>query len=398
MRRFLLSISQYYKATVRLLLAVQGLTPTAHAERRVASGQTWEEFCDTLKAAGANIIGHSNVVDMRTQAEGYRYLSRLVRAGLEAFVEYADPRAPVLRRMVHETVKMGADNPDNHYLNAVISGEYEYRVVGTRGTVNFLTLSTQKGGYGQGGDMPPTGFLDSKDLIVAPDGTLEIAVSCEKQEGNWLPMAKDSGLLIVRQTFLDRDKETPAQLSIHRVGGDGLPEPLDAEVIDRNLMNAANLVAGASFLFSGWVKAFQRHTNRLPRFDPDKSTRAGGDPEIAYYHSYWRLNQDQAMLIEVTPPTCEHWNFQLNNHWMESLDYRYYTVHINAHTAQYEQDGSVRIVVAHQNPGLPNWLSTTGHVMGTMCFRWIRAESHPEPVVRVIPISQLAGLKKSNDA
>lgn len=393
MRRLLLSISNYYKATIRLVLKVQGLTPASHAQRRVVSGRTWEDFCDTLKAAGANVIGHSGSIDMRTQAEGYRYLSRLVRAGLEAFVEYSDPRTPVLRRMVHETVKMGADNPDNHYLNAVISGEYEYRITGTRGTVNFLCFSTQKGGYGQGGGMPPTGFLDSKNLVVAKDGTLEIAVSREKREGNWLPMEKDTGLLIVRQTFLDGRNETPAQLTIHRLGGDGLPFALDAERIDRNLMNAANLVVGASFLFSRWVKDFQQHQNTLPRFDPDKSTRAGGDPEIAYYHSYFRLNPDQAMLIEVTPPDCEHWNFQLNNHWMESLDYRYHTVHINAHTAQYREDGSVRIIVAHQDPGLPNWLSTTGHVMGTMSFRWIRAESYPDPSVRVISLSQLSQLK-----
>ena len=49
--------------------------------------------------------------DPFSQAEGMRYLTRLTRAGLEAFVEYTDPAFPVLRRMVHETVKMGADNP-----------------------------------------------------------------------------------------------------------------------------------------------------------------------------------------------------------------------------------------------------------------------------------------------
>ncbi|MFK5282619.1 hypothetical protein ACI3PL_23950, partial [Lacticaseibacillus paracasei] len=49
--------------------------------------------------------------DSFTQAEGLRYLTRLMRAGLEAFVEHSDPRAPVLHRVVHETVKMGAHRP-----------------------------------------------------------------------------------------------------------------------------------------------------------------------------------------------------------------------------------------------------------------------------------------------
>ena len=129
---------------------------------------------------------------------------------------------------------------------------------------------------------------------------------------------------------------------------------------------------------------------RLPRFDPDKSTAMGGDPRIAYYHSLWKLQKHEALVIEVTPPDCEHWNFQLNNYWMESLDYRYFPIHINKHTATYNDDGSVRVIVAHEDPGLPNWLTTTGHAVGTMCWRWIRADEHPTPKVTLVPFSELA--------
>ncbi len=355
------------------------------------SGQTWEEFCDTLKAAGAAVSGMGAPQDPLTQAEGYRYLTRLLRAGLEAFVEYNDPRAPELRRMVHETVKMGADNPDNHYYNATISGEHTYRLRGHRGTVNFLSFSTQRGGYGEGGGLPPTGFLDSGELLLAPDGTFEIVISCEEHPGNWLPMTPATGLLIVRQTFLDRAVEQPARLELSRDGGEGRPTPPTAASIDRGLTQASNLVAGASLMFARWAREFMAHTNELPRFDPDRSTAAGGDPQIAYYHSYWRLEPDQALVIEVRPPICENWNFQLNDHFMESLDYRHHTIHLNRHTARYEEDGSVRIVVAHRDPGLPNWISTAGHAQGTMCLRWIHAQEHPQPRTRVVRLDALAG-------
>ena len=116
---------------------------------------------------------------------------------------------------------------------------------------------------------------------------------------------------------------------------------------------------------------------------------AGGDPNICYYHSYWRLDPHEALVIEVTPPECESWNFQLDNHWMESLDYRYFRITVNKHTADYEPDGSVRIVVAHRDPGLPNWIETAGHARGTMCFRWIRATEHPQPRTRVVKLSEL---------
>src|SRR5687768_16420493 len=95
--------------------------------RAVVEGRAWTEFCQAMERAGAAVLSKHAPSDPRNRAEGFRHLSRLIRAGLEAFVEYADPEAPALRRMVHETIKMGADNPDNYYLNARISGEYEYR-------------------------------------------------------------------------------------------------------------------------------------------------------------------------------------------------------------------------------------------------------------------------------
>jgi len=390
MRKVLIGALDGVRRAQRLWLQLRGQTPQGLAEQRIVSGQAWEEFCDTLKAAGASLKFPGAPLDPFNQAEGYRYLSRLVRAGLEGFLEDADPRAPILKRVVHETVKMGSDNPDNFYQNASISGRYEYRVTGNRGTVRYLAFGTQAGHYGQGSGLPPTGFLEGSALVVDENGDFEIAVSREKRGKNWLPMAENTGLLIVRQTFGDRISEKLATLRIERVDGPKQPEPLTAERVDEGLKNASTLVAGASLLFAKWARDFQAHSNQLPRFDQRTSDQAGGDPNIAYYHSHWKLSPDEALVIEVLPPRCEHWNFQLNNYWMESLDYRFFTIHLNQHTAVKRQDGSVRIVVAHRDPGVPNWIDTVGHSSGTMCFRWVRAESHPVPQTRVVKHARLA--------
>jgi hypothetical protein len=74
---------------------------------------------------------------------------------------------------------------------------------------------------------------------------------------------------------------------------------------------------------------------------------------------------------------------------MESLDYRYYPIHVNKHTATYRPDGSVQVVVAAQNKGFDNWIDTVGHEEGTMCWRWVRADGHPEPQTRVVKLSEL---------
>jgi len=360
------------------------------ATGRIESGASWNEFCDALRRAGEVVTGPTAPDDPFDRAEGFRYLSRLARAGLETFLEHADPLAPVLHRPVHETVKIGADNPDNHYQHATLRGDLEYRITGVRNTVPYLDFATQTGGVATSGNSRQTGHLEGGGLKMDAEGRFEIAVSRERRPGNWLPMEPDTTMLIVRQTHLDRANETPADLRIERVGGDGRPTPLTPERVDQALRQAGGLVVACANLFASWADGFRQHTNRLPRFDDAVSMGAGGDPNIAYYHSYWELGPDEALVVEATPPACTSWNFQLDNHWMESLDYRWFRIHVNKHTAVYCEDGSVRIVVAHEDPGVPNWIQTAGHRRGTMCFRWIGAKEHPEPQTRVVKVAELS--------
>jgi hypothetical protein len=307
---------------------------------------------------------------------------------LQTFIEHADPAAPVLQRVVHETAKMGADNPDNFYQNAAVSGTATYRLWGNRGTVHYLEFATQKGHYGQGRGMPPTGRLDASDLELDDDGNFEIVLSSEPQPGNWLPMEPETGTLIVRQSRLDVANEVLATVNIERVGGDAVPGTITPEALVAGLRSAGMLVGGAANIFADWAEGFQAHVNELPRFDQELSNSMGGVADIAYYHSYWRLGPDESLVITADPPPCDHWNFQLNNHWMESLDYRYFRIHINSKTAVYEPDGSIRIVVAHSDPGHPNWIQTVGHGFGTMCFRWVKPEGEPPvPTTEVVAAS-----------
>ena len=392
MRRFVIGLLGLFRRVSLAVRRMRGTTEEDLAARRVVSGQAWDEFCDTLKAAGASLNFPGAPRDAFNQAEGYRYLTRLTRAGLMAFVEHADPRAPVLHRVAHETVKLGADNPDNYYQTAAISGAYTYCITGRRNTVTYLGFGTQAGHYGQGGGLPPTGYIEAGEIETDADGRFELILSAEPRAGNWLPMTAESGTLIVRQTFLDRQTEIPADLHIERIDcaeEERNPTPLTPAQIEQGLRSVSTLVAGASLLFAKWARDFQKHSNTLPRFDQEVSNAAGGDPNIAYYHSHWALDADEALVIEAMPPACEYWNFQLNNYWMESLDYRYHTIHTNKHLATCEADGSVRLIVAHRDPGLPNWIETAGHTSGTMCFRWVRADTHPEPRTTVVRVREL---------
>ena len=392
MPKFAVGLLVLFRRISLLVWRLRGKTQDDVAAQRVVSGESWNEFCDSLKAAGAALSFPGSPRDPFNQAEGYRYLSRLARASLMAFIEHADPKAPVLHRVVNETTKLGADNPDNFYQTAALDGNYDYKITGRRNTIAYLSFGTQTGNYGQGGALPPTGYIESDTIEVDENGCFELVLSCSPQSRNWLPMRPETGTLVVRQTFLDRNAETPAELTIERIN---CPEDgrrashLTARALDEGLRNAGALVAGAPLLFAKWARDFKQHSNELPLFDPQVSLAAGGDPNITYYHSHWAIAQDEALVIEVTPPECEYWNFQLNNYWMESLDYRHFRIHTNKHLAHYEEDGSVRLIVAHENPGQPNWIETAGHTSGTMCFRWVRAKEHPQPRTRLVKLSSL---------
>lgn len=371
------------------------LTDAEHLAR-VLDGTTWFELCDVLKMAGFTILRDSSPASGLDRAEGFRYLSRITRAALEAFVERADVLHPTLYRPVHETVKMGADNPDNYYQHANISGRYRYRLWGHRGTINYLGFGTYAGDYGGSGRTGKTGYLEGRELRVMSDGTFEVVLSCDRPDApNWLPMEPDTTQLIVRQTFLCRSTEAIADLRLECLDAQGPPEPLSPTLLDKGLGQASRFVVGSAALFANWAEGWAETPNTLPLFDPHESLAAHGDPNIVYFHGYWKLGPEEALVVEAQPPPCDYWNFQLNNHWMESLDYRHHPIAVNKHEAIYHEDGSVRVVVSHRRPqGMDprtNWLSTTGHDSGTMCWRWVRAPQNPQPKTRVVPLASLEG-------
>lgn len=370
--------------------------PYSDAEQRIIDGTTWREFCRALEKAGDTVLREGTPDDPFNRAEGFRYLTRLVRASLESQIESSDPCYPRFYQLSNETIKIGNDNPDNIYHNCNVSGRYDYRIRGTRGTVPYISFGSKAGSYERDAEMRPTGQINSRALEIDADGGFEIIVSAEEKPGNWLPMHSDSEMIIVRQTFNLREEETPATYTIECLNSDrdARGNTLDPVSLEPALERATDFVTQTSNLFTDWMQRYASHLNQLPSDDQARCQRAGGDASIHYLQSYWKLAPDEALVIEADRiPKAGTWNFQLSNFWMESLDYLHHRVHINRHTAQLETDGSLRIVVAHKDPGpaFPNWLNTCQHDQGGMLFRWIESEGdHPPVRTRVVKHAALA--------
>jgi len=346
--------------------------------------QAWSDFCRGLEQAGDQLLrGPQTDLD---QAEGYRYLTRLLRNTLYSAIENADVDRPRMQGL--DLVKIGADNPDNVYHSAPIRGTNAYRIHGTRGTIAYVSFGSKANRYAKDGTMPSTGELRGDEIVVAPDGTVEIIASVERPAGaeNWLPLAADSTLLVVRESYLDRTTEVPGGWVIERLEPAGPTGPLSADHMVRALQRTALGVAGTAATFAAWTEQFMARPNELVDWGQDMFQRAGGDPEIYYLHGYWALEPGQAWVIETdVPADAPYWNFQLSNWWMESLDWDK-RITVNKHTARLDGDGRLTLVVAEKDPGWGNWIDTAGHTSGTALLRWVGTQNHPLPTCKVVTL------------
>lgn len=367
---------------------------TEEAIAKVENAEAWNEFCDLLKKAGDVILRDDLARSTFDKAEGHRYLGRLLRAGLQSFCENQGPLYPVFRAMP-EMVKMGLDNPDNFYVGSSISPNYTYRVRGNRGTIHYMSFAAQNQNFAArekitGG----AGHLNDAEIEMDADGNFEIIASVKEQPGNWLRLAPDTSMILLRQTFLDRSKETPVEVEIECLDSEGTPPPLNPAEVGGHLLGAAMYTIGCSQWFGNWVNEFLEKSpvNELHAPDAEQHRRVGGDPNILFWLGRWELAPDEALIVEARPPECAYWNFQLGNIWAESLDFRNHKTHVNGNTAKLNADGSFQLVVAHEDPGHPNWIDTARHEHGIMGLRWVRAVGHPEPRTKVVKLAEVSAL------
>ncbi len=204
-------------------------------------------------------------------------------------------------------------------------------------------------------------------------------------------------MLVVRQFFLDRTTEIAGEFRIECLDHEDLPAPLTPVRFGKALEGAAMFVAGCSTLFTDWVDDLTENACNSLTTKAGPMQGAWGDPNQIFRHGTYRLGDDEALLIEFTPPDCFCWNFQVDNRWMESLDYRWLPVTVNKHSAKYEDDGSVRLVVAHRDPGYGNWMTTDGHPHGAIGLRWNQAVADVEPTVRVVAIQARSEIRARSE-
>jgi len=361
--------------------------PPAVNAQRLMSGKAWADFCDALKTAGEQILNTEGPVSALDRAEGFQYLLGLVTAGIRQAVVLSDPDIPRFIRNPDTTSKWGAENADNQYLWTRIRSDATYRITGKRRNA-YAFLIEVKEGYMQLGDDRNFATLSSADLQVAPDGGFDIILSAAEHPGNWIPLHPDARYVAIRQYFYNWEQEEPAEFRIVQIGNEGrAPLPLQPAHAADMLYNAGEWIEQTTRFWNEWV--VQLRAQHRPGVLAPAWHYVGGASDIYYSNDLYRLAADEAMIIETDSPTARYWSFQLCSLWFHTFDYANRQTSINGRQAQIDSDGRFRCVVAHQDPGVPNWLDTAGHLEGVIQYRWMWTQTNPQPAVRTVKFAEI---------
>jgi len=355
---------------------------------RLESGQAWEDFCDTLRDAGKLIMEAEQPDLPGVKAAGFRYLAGLLKVGVAQAAELSDRDRPKWLRVEDSFSKWGAENADNHYIATHIRSDATYRITGTRGSC-FTFLIEVREGFMQLGDTGDYANMTADQVEVDSKGRFEIIASKQPHPGkNWLPLDERARQIVIRQYFKDWEAEEPATFLIEEVDApERPPAPLDSAEMARILDDAANWVRTSTEFWAGWIPELR--TNYSPGEIAPAVKYVGGADDIRYGNDYYQLDRGDALIIELTPPKARYWAFQLCDVWFVTTDYVNRTSSLNDAQLRLDSDGKCRIVVAHEDPGVPNWLDTAGATEGCLQYRYIWTEDNPKPSVQIVPFSEV---------
>ena len=355
--------------------------------------EAWHRLCDTLRSATDVITGPIGAIDERERAEGVRHLARLVSIGHEMLVEKGDVDRPAFTRWMRPWRKVFGDNPRTVYDAAMVDGTRTYVVRGSRGGTTYLGVCAYA--TAEDGARRIVGNLDDLDLAIADDGTFEVwigPVDADVPDGaDHLVTEPDVTDVMVRQYVHDVDREPEATYTITAVDDVGPPPPLDEATIARRLDQLGTWVretieveASLSALSASVSTSVFRHGGEFvdrdgQAVDPDVDLgivrKVMPAPSIQYSGQWFDdLGDDEALVVTGTVPDARYWSIQLLTRWMESGDWVHHPVFLTGRDVTVDDDGRFRVVVAHHDPGVGDWLATTGLRSANLAVRALRSD------------------------
>jgi len=343
-----------------------------------------QQALDELEAAFA-----SPAWKLRTPqdfAEARRVMLHALMHGLECWLE-ADPARPFFTLFTNQHKKLLGDNPDARYYSAVIDGQHSYRIRGNLAGATYTSFTLELGAGSDGSGIGST--LNDTQFKADENGDYEIILSAEKFPGNWMPMSKRATSITTRHYYErklcinnDRLHHIPVDITnLKKVPPRRSPNDED---IAAGIRRVATFVKGNVIPMTGensppWVS---RTPNQFvpPKKDATHDAITYAARDNVYSMAPFVLGPDQALLIRGRFPECRFSNLVLFNRFLQTLDYEERSISLNRAQTVLGADGSFEMIVAHRDPGRPNWLDTEGRPYGIMFWRFQLPEGDIGPL------------------
>ncbi|OBG31213.1 hypothetical protein [Mycobacterium sp. E3198] len=334
----------------------------------------WNEFCSQLQRAGEEVFKDANPASGAHRVDAFRFLTQNLGQAFDLALETRDTRYPVLHTFCGPTRKLGGDCADFTYQQAWIDGRSAYRLTGSRGTSRFFNATVQGPRVpGPGvlhepfGDTPQANLFGHQ-LSVADNGYFELYIGGPERGPNWLPTTAGSRKLFIRQGF-DRWDELPAQLRIERIDM-ASPKPLPESGAMIEAMGwAGDFVTGLMADWPDFPFTYGGVDADTPNAFPDVgATDADRKRGRAAANMYWELAPDEALIVEFDAHDGL-WMLTNMGVFFNSMDYLYRPVSYTPSRTKVDRDGRVRLVMAHRDPRVHNWLDTQGFERGNLTYR-----------------------------
>jgi hypothetical protein len=352
-----------------------------------------QPFADAVVAAEKIIRDAPHVRSEQDIVEGLDYLAGCIRASLASAWSY-ERDFPFFIRSATPYTKVGLDNPDTLYFSARIRDDAEYVVTGRRGATADLSFQILNGDYTPA-DVPDSlSAFDDREVAINPDGTFELRFGPAKPDAgpNYFALGPRAAMLLVREVWSEWTAQ-PGTIAIQRVDRIGAaPDAADEVKLGKRFNAAAKALVQQLNTFLQFPEWFYLklpvNTMTEPRLTP------GGLATQYSSAGHYELAHDEALIITVPASDAPYQGFQLGTMWYISMDFVNHQTSLTADQAQHDPDGMLRFVVSERDPGLANWLETTGHPRGYLQIRWQRTSREfsatDGPVVEKLSFGELA--------
>ena len=241
-------------------------------------------------------------------------------------------------------------------------------------------------------------YVSDRELALDAEGRFELLLSTSEPDAaelgraSWVPVPADASAIVVRQYVADRAAERLATYEITPLEDAGAPGPPDDAQVAAQLTAMAWTIAKLTTLHRTIMPELLEDPNKFVTASAAAIGSADSTPDNLYMIGTFRLAPDEALVVDVVPPESRFWNLTLENIWHECIDRRRRRSSITNAGAVARPDGSVRLVLAASDPGVPNWLDTGGRHRGFMLFRWIDNPHPPDVRTKLVSVGEVAAL------